>query len=102
MKKEHDGRMIEGILRLFSVQIAKVEGKENKNDISIHAKVEEITFAGELAEVSLILEEPYFGRLELLSQVMSSKISELNLSGGMIVAIKINEKDIVWFESGEV
>ena len=52
MKKEHDGRMIEGILRLFSVQIAKVEGKENKNDISIHAKVEEITFAGELAEVS--------------------------------------------------
>lgn len=38
--------MIEGILRLFSVQIAKVEGKENKNDISIHAKVEEITFAG--------------------------------------------------------
>ena len=102
MKKEHDGRMIVGILRLFSVQIAKVEGKENKNDISIHAKVEEITFAGELAEVSLILEEPYFGRLELLSQVMSSKISELNLSGGMIVAIKINEKDIVWFESGEV
>ena len=50
----------------------------------------------------MILEEPYSGRLKLLSQVMSSKISELNLSEGMIVAIKINEKDIVWFEREEV
>lgn len=98
VKKEQEGQVFEGILRPFSVQIHKADEEKNEKAIFIPAKVKKVTFAGELAEVSLILEEPYLGSQNLLSQVMSSRISELHLSEGTDVTVKINEEEIVWFE----
>ena len=101
VKKEQEGRILEGILRPFSVQIGKMDNENSGENayVSAHAKVEKVTFAGELAEVSLLPDEPVLGCQRLLGQVMSGKSRELELTKGKCVDIQVNPEEIVWFES---